>query len=124
MSDKEIDILIIDDDPDLGIMVSHVLKYAGYSIKYIPVADHVADVINATHPRLVLMDMLLSGVDGRDICRDLRNRDYTKDLNIIMMSANPDAGPSCIGAGANEFISKPFDIKPFLETVKHHLYTC
>ena len=73
------------------------------------------------NPQLLLMDMLLSGTDGRDVCRKLKTDPSTSKVKIIMMSAHPDADKSCREAGADDFISKPFDIDHFISVVKNLL---
>ena len=67
------------------------------------------------------MDMLLSGTDGRDVCRKLKEDKDNSRLKIMMMSAHPDADKSCLEAGADDFIAKPFDMDYFLGRVKTQL---
>ena len=68
---------------------------------------------------LVLMDKLLSGVDGTDICIKIRKTDTISDTPILMMSALDDAKKNCLQAGATNFINKPFDIKDLLVCIKN-----
>jgi len=66
---------------------------------------------------LVLMDKLLSGMDGTDICADIRKTDTLSSMPILMMSALNGASEDCMAAGATGFIAKPFEIKELLAHV-------
>jgi len=67
------------------------------------------------------MDMLLSGTDGRDVCRRLKSDPATAQIKVVMMSAHPDADKSCREAGADDFIPKPFDMDFFISKIKGQL---
>ncbi len=120
MSKENIDILVVDDDADICIMVGAILKFAGYKVQQISSVDTLPGFLEKVEPRLVLMDMLLSGNDGRDICKKLKANEEQKHITVIMMSAHPDAEKSCREAGADDFLGKPFDVDNFLAKV-HHL---
>lgn len=115
------DVLLLDDDKDICIMVEAILKFAGYKVQSCSLPEQLPELLATIHPRLVLMDMLLSGTDGRDLCRKLKADPATASIKIIMMSAHPDADKSCREAGADDFISKPFDMDYFISTVKKQL---
>ena len=63
------------------------------------------------------MDMLLSGVNGTDLCVDLKKNPSTSRIPVIMISAHPNAKEICLEAGADEFISKPFDMNDILSKI-------
>jgi DNA-binding response OmpR family regulator len=118
---KEVDVFLVDDDMDICVMVKAILKFAGYEVQSCSVPDQVPGILERTSPRLILMDMLLSGTDGRDVCRKLKADPGTSQVKIIMMSAHPDADRSCREAGADDFLPKPFDLDYFLSRVKNQL---
>jgi len=118
---QEVDILLVDDDKDICVMVEAILKFAGHNVQSCSIPDQLPQMLNNTQPRLLLMDMLLSGTDGRDVCRRLKAVDNASQVKIIMMSAHPDADKSCREAGADDFISKPFDMDYFIEKVNKQL---
>jgi DNA-binding response OmpR family regulator len=118
---QEVDILLVDDDKDICVMVAAILKFAGLSVQSCSIPDQLPGLLAVTSPRLLLMDMLLSGTDGRDVCRQLKNTPELQRLKIIMMSAHPDADKSCREAGADDFIPKPFDMDFFIGKVNRQL---
>ncbi|MEP6749939.1 MAG: response regulator [Bacteroidota bacterium] len=118
---QEVDVLLVDDDKDICVMVEAILKFAGYKVLSCSLPDQVTQMLTVASPRLLLMDMLLSGTDGRDVCRKLKTDPGTRQIRIIMMSAHPDADKSCREAGADDFIAKPFDMDFFIATVKNQM---
>ena len=67
------------------------------------------------------MDMLLSGIDGTDICRQLKLDKETSSIPILMFSAHPTARETCLAAGADDFISKPFEMNDMMERISFFL---
>jgi DNA-binding response OmpR family regulator len=117
--DKRKNILVLDDDPDIGTMIKMMLEYKGYSVKVSERADQAAEALQDSHVDLIIMDMLLSGVNGTDMCLELKNNRSTSNIPIIMISAHPNAKEICLQAGADEFISKPFDMQDILGRISH-----
>ena len=116
-----IDVLVMDDDQDIQMMIQAILKYHGLAVKASSNSHLMYELLDETSPRVILMDMLLSGVDGREICRELKSRPGTKDIPVIMISAHPDAEVTCRAAGANDFIAKPFEIELLISKVRSYL---
>ena len=110
-------ILVIDDDPDIGLMMKMMLTYKGYSVLVLEKADEVEETLSKHKIDLIFMDMLLSGINGTDVCAEIKNNSQYKAIPLIMMSAHPDAKKICLQAGANDFISKPFDTNDLLAKV-------
>jgi CheY-like chemotaxis protein len=65
------------------------------------------------------MDMLLSGTNGIDLCKNMKQNPKTSDLPVMMISAHPNAKEICMQAGADEFISKPFDMQEILSKIQY-----
>ena len=118
---EDIDVLLVDDDADICIMIDAILKFSGYTVRYCSIPEKLWGVLERITPRLILMDMFLSGTDGRDICKKIKNDPATHASRILMMSAHPDGEVTCLEAGADDFISKPFDIDVFTGKVQHLL---
>lgn len=113
-------ILVVDDDPDILDALQFVLEDAGYTIKTSQngeCAECLSDSDSTTFPKLIILDVLISGRDGRDICRKLKKDPRTRHIPIVMISAHPTVKKSVIASGANKFIPKPFDIGLLLTTI-------
>jgi len=114
---KNARILVLDDDPDIGTMIKMMLEYKGYMVTVSDRADMAQQTLNNGGVDLIIMDMLLSGVNGTDICMDLKKDPSTSRIPVIMISAHPNAKEICLEAGADEFISKPFDMSDILSKI-------
>ena len=121
MEKQQVDVLLVDDDPDICQMLTAILEFEGYNTYSCSVATEIPKLLSGMTPRLILMDMLLSGADGRELCTDLRSDPATSQMRIVMMSAHPDAEPACLRAGADDFIAKPFDFDYFMEKIRENL---
>lgn len=114
-------ILVVDDDPDILEAMELILMTEGYNTKVILRGEDAHDKARQFSPDLIILDMLLSGVDGREICQVLKNSDDTRHIPVIMFSAHPLAHETVTKYGADSFIAKPFPIDELLVKVKKHL---
>ena len=112
-------ILVVDDDPDILDALQMLLEFAGYDVKTSEKGEYAENLhdTNGGLPDLIILDVLLSGKDGRLICQKLKSQRDTKHIPIIMISAHPNAKQSVSAVGANDFIAKPFDMDEFLAMV-------
>ena len=112
-------ILVVDDDPDILDALQMLLEFAGYEVKTSEKGEYAENLhdTNGGLPDLIILDVLLSGKDGRLICQKLKSQRDTKHIPIIMISAHPNAKQSVSAVGANDFIAKPFDMDEFLAMV-------
>ena len=120
MKEKSL-ILVLDDDPDICIMIKMVLDYYGYYAMDADNEENARKIILSNHVDLLIMDMLLSGVDGTDICRQLKQDKETSSIPILMFSAHPTAKDTCLAAGADDFISKPFEMNDMMDKISFFL---
>lgn len=114
-------ILIVEDDHNLGLMIRDILQFKGYDIILSKKPEVTIDILIDESIDLVLMDKLMSGIDGTDICTQIRKTEGVSNTPILMMSALPDVEEECKAAGATDFIYKPFEIKLLQEKVKNIL---
>lgn len=112
-------VLIIDDDPDIGRMIKMLLEYKGYSVTVLERSGQTAEIVRNNGINLVIMDMLLSGTNGIDVCDSLKTDSAIANIPVIMMSAHPDAKKICLEGGADDFIAKPFDMQELLSKVEN-----
>lgn len=103
-------ILVVDDDKDILEALELMLAADGHDTCVMPKSDKVVDRVLAFGPDLLIMDVLLSGHDGRLICQSLKNDPRTRNIPVIMISAHPDVHESIRKCGADSFVAKPFSI--------------
>jgi DNA-binding response OmpR family regulator len=110
-------ILIVEDDESIQDVLGIILRRAGYEV--IAHSDGKA-VMKGDYetPDLFLLDKQLSGIDGLDICRYLKTKHDTKNIPVVMISANPQISTLAKLAGADAYIEKPFTMDFLLATIK------
>ena len=111
-------ILLIDDDPDVITVLQLLLKKRGYEIGTATREDEAYKQVELFKPDLIVLDVLLSGVDGRTICKKLKNTQASKHIPIIMFSAHPGAQKNMEDFGADDFLPKPFESNKLLERIE------
>lgn len=115
-------ILVLDDDNDILEILSYFLVESGYEIKTLNCGDTVFDDIKSFQPDLILMDVMLAGLDGRTICKDIKDNHLTSFLPVILISGTHDLAKSLQLPGApNDFVAKPFDLDYLLAKIEKQL---
>lgn len=115
-------ILIVDDDEGILDAVSLILQDAGYVVKALLDGNQTNKAVEKFKPDLILLDVLLSGSDGREICKKLKDDSQTTQIPIIMISAHPTAKKSIKNYKANAFLSKPFESKELLKLITKYIH--
>lgn len=115
---KNTKILVVDDDSGIGEMLKTLLEFYDYQVEVTEKPMEARDLIKKHKIDLVLLDKLISGVDGTDVCSEIRETDEISKTPVIMMSALHDAGPQCKAAGANDFIAKPFEMDDLMVKIE------
>jgi two-component system response regulator MtrA len=100
-------VMVVDDDQDLAEMLSIVLAGAGMKVDLVNRGDLVIDRFNASPPDLVLLDVMLPGIDGIEVCKIIREQSM---VPIVMLTAKGDTHDVVMGleAGADDYMVKPF----------------
>lgn len=113
-------IAIVDDEEDIVDLVSHHLKREGFRVKEFHNGREFLSYIESVVPDLVLLDIMLPGIDGIDICRILKNKNKTSNLPIIMLTAKGTEADIVVGLemGADDYIVKPFSPRELTARVK------
>ena len=114
-------ILILDDDPDTLEAIKEILSYSGFEVKTAPSSDPLNETIAEYDPHLLLIDMLLQGKNGGDICKALKLSEKTADLKIILISAYPGLTGAHAKYLCNDFIAKPFDMNVLIDKVNQQI---
>ena len=113
-------ILVVDDEDYIVELISYNLVSSGYSVI---TANNGIDAVRITKeekPSLILLDLMIPGLDGYDVCKAIRSDENTKDVLIIMLSAKGEELDKILGLelGADDYITKPFSIRELLARVK------
>ncbi len=118
MTDKVI--AVVDDEEDIVELVSHHLKRDGFKVKEFYNGRDFLSYIKSVVPDLLILDIMLPGVDGLEICRILKNASRTSSLPIIMLTAKGTEADVVVGLelGADDYIVKPFSPRELVARVK------
>ncbi len=114
-------ILLIDDDPDVRTVISTILQKQGYHVETASRREEALQKLEQGLPSVILLDVLLSGYDGRELCREIKAGKATKDIPIIMFSGHPGAAVQFQTYGASAFIAKPFNTESLLRKLKEQM---
>ena len=100
-------VMVVDDDQDLAEMLSIVLNGAGMEVDLVGRGDEVMEIFTANPPDLVLLDVMLPGIDGIEVCKLIRDKSM---VPIVMLTAKGDTQDVVLGleAGADDYMVKPF----------------
>ncbi|MCG2725571.1 MAG: response regulator [Elusimicrobia bacterium] len=105
-------ILIVDDDPNVGLLISAILKQQDFRVTPLYNGDEVLDFLKNESPDLILLDLKMPGIDGVSLCKKIRETQKTKNIPIIVLSgvSKVETKITAIELGADDFITKPFDV--------------
>lgn len=113
-------ILVADDDPAICDAVQFMLEEEGYAVDT-TVNGETIYKMEKNFPDVLLLDIWMSGQDGREICKYLKKKSMTKNIPIIMLSASRDIASSAKEAGADDFLAKPFSMDDLLAKIAIHI---
>jgi len=113
-------ILVVDDDVALAEMIGIVLQNEGFDVVFCTDGSQALAQFQESHPDLVLLDVMLPGMDGFDVCRAIRR---ISDAPIVMLTARSDTSDVVTGleAGADDYVPKPFKPKELVARVRARL---
>ncbi|WP_374166694.1 two-component system response regulator [Arcticibacter sp. MXS-1] len=113
-------ILILDDDEAVLDALEAALEYNKFAVKTADKSDDIFKVIEEFKPDLVLVDYILAGINGGEICHQIKTNEATSHIPVILISAYPRVLLSLGDYGCDAFIAKPFDLSELIE----HVNTC
>ena len=113
-------ILIVEDDPDIAALLAHSLGKAGFDARTHHTGADVIGLVRRDPPDLLLLDVMLPGLDGREICRLLRGNPQTAAIPIIMVTARAEEADRIAGLelGADDYVTKPFSPQEVVARVR------
>ena len=116
-------ILIIDDEPNIVLALELLMKKEGYEVRIVADGERAVQAATEFHPHLILLDIMMPGMDGYEVCQRIRTDALLKDVSIIMLTAKgreveKEKG---LALGADLYITKPFSTRQLVATVKEIL---
>src|SRR5690349_2533069 len=114
-------VFVFDDNTDILELCTIILEDAGYDIKTSSTSNNIIDQVMAYTPDIIFMDNWLPDVGGIDATRTLKAHAVLKDIPVIYFSANNDVKSLADQAGADGYLSKPFDIEELEGIINRHL---
>jgi two-component system phosphate regulon response regulator PhoB len=115
-------ILIVEDEEPIRILLAYNLESEGYRVRTTAQGEDVQHLVGEERPDLILLDWMLPGISGIEVCRLLRARPETRDIPVIMLTARGEEGERVRGlaTGADDYMVKPFSV-PELLLYPHHI---
>jgi CheY-like chemotaxis protein len=121
MEEKHPHILIVEDSEVILTVLKLMFELQGWKVSERKNLSTIIDDVKQIKPDLILMDMMLSGSNGCDACKVIKQENEIKNIPIIIMSAHPEAHQEANDAGANYFIAKPFEMDQLISKVQQAL---
>ncbi|MEO5681748.1 MAG: response regulator [Chitinophagaceae bacterium] len=110
-------ILVVDDDEEIGIMLQMILEHKGFSVIILKRTEQAEETMSRHTISLVILDMLIAGVKGTDVCMRLKANSNTAHIPVMMITALPEAEEICKQAGADDFLNKPFELDSLITKI-------
>jgi DNA-binding response OmpR family regulator len=116
-------ILAVDDDKDILEVLQYILEESGYEVETLSDGHYIFDRIRKHSPDLILLDIMLGGLDGRELCKHIKTMKETNNIPVILISASHNISDRSLqhDGGPDDFIAKPFDIDVLLRSVRAQL---
>ncbi len=112
----------MDDDKDILEVLQYILEDSGYEVETLSDGHYLFEKIKEHVPDLILLDIMLGNMDGRQLCKDVKAKIETQDIPVILISASHTINDSFYKDGApDDFIAKPFDIDVLLNSIQRQL---
>jgi DNA-binding response OmpR family regulator len=114
-------ILVADDEPAITALVAEMLRYAGFTVVQAQGGAEAVSLARRERPDLILLDVMMPDLDGRDACKVLKMDQSLRDVPVILFSSADERDVHWGGAGADGFLQKPFSIRALPDLVRRHL---
>ena len=113
-------LLLIEDDPDIVELVQYNLEREGFRVQSARDGERGLQEASASHPSLILLDLMLPGMEGLEVCRALRQNRATKRIPLVMLTAKGEETDIVLGLemGADDYVTKPFSPKELAARVR------
>jgi two-component system phosphate regulon response regulator PhoB len=113
-------IFVVEDDPDISLLVRHHLENEGFSVRVFPTGANVINDAERQRPALFLLDIMIPGKDGLELCRTVRQTASLAPVPVIFLTAKSGESDRVLGLelGADDYIAKPFSPRELVARVK------
>lgn len=116
-------VMIVEDEPSIFNLIETLLRAKGYDVQVAPDGNKALQSMPDFKPDLVLLDIMIPGVDGLEVCKIVKEHPETKSTKVVMLtsSKSEEAMDQAMSAGADWYIAKPFKIDAVIDKVKQLL---
>ena len=113
-------VFIVEDEPDLRDTLKYNLENEGFSVEAFSNGETFLSSVYKNKPNLVILDLMLPGVSGLDVCRELRSNENYDEIGIVMLTAKSEEIDRIVGfeLGADDYVTKPFSVRELILRVK------
>ena len=113
-------VLVVEDEHDLQELLRHHLRREGYRVSLAGDGETAVRLVESLHPDLVLLDLMLPGIDGLEVCRRIKAQHETADVPVVMLTARGEEADIVAGLelGADDYVTKPFSPRVLVARVK------
>lgn len=113
-------VFIVEDEPDLRDTLTYNFENEGFTVKSFSNGESFLESLSKNKPNLVILDLMLPGISGLDVCRELRSDDNFNDIAVVMLTAKSEEIDRIVGfeLGADDYVTKPFSVRELILRVK------
>jgi DNA-binding response OmpR family regulator len=111
-------VLVVDDEFEIRDLLSRFLTEEGYEVIVASNGEEALELAETENPEVILLDIKMPGIDGIEICKKLKAKETTRFIPVIMATALWDTYSEAIESGAEDFVTKPFNLKELSHRVK------
>ena len=113
-------VFIVEDEPDLRDTLTYNFENEGFTVKSFSNGESFLESLTKNKPNLVILDLMLPGVSGLDVCRELRSNENYDGIGIVMLTAKSEEIDRIVGfeLGADDYVTKPFSVRELILRVK------
>jgi DNA-binding response OmpR family regulator len=111
-------VLVVDDEFEIRDLLSRFLTEEGYEIILASNGEEALELVERENPQVILLDIMMPGIHGVETCKRLKEKEKTRFIPVIMATALGDTYSEAIGAGAEDFVTKPFNLTELSHRVK------
>ena len=114
-------ILIYDDNEEILLLCKSILSKFGFMVETLSLCENILDDIKLIQPDLILMDLWIPEIGGEKAIETIKQNEATKNIQVLIFSANADIKDICKKVNADGYVEKPFTVNSFIETIKKYV---